>query len=175
VFESPIKIGVPEEDGNIIKPVEVHKREFAKRSFIISREDVREHGMTPGCRGCLKADAGQKAVNHTPGCRKRYLDLFAESDPVKLQRITEEFIRDREGEQQHVNVQAEVGGADDLRNVIEEDDVMAGDGGGGGSSAADVNDDIVIGDQEVLEPDAVNGGGDATVLAINASGHQGHH
>ena len=75
--DPPIKIGVPEEDGRIIRPVEASKREFAKRGFTISREHVREHGATEGCRGCLNADSGNPvARNHNPGCRDRFLKIF---------------------------------------------------------------------------------------------------
>ena len=95
--EPPICVRVPGEDNEILQPVEGVKREFAKRSFKISHEHVKKHGLSEGCRGCLNADAGATAVNHTPKCRERFIKIFSEHDSDELVKIREKFLKDREG------------------------------------------------------------------------------
>jgi len=72
-------------------------------------EHVREHGLTPGCRGCLNADSGNPiAKNHTQACRERFLKIYEEKHPEKFFKITEKFLRAREGEEERVRAAPEV-------------------------------------------------------------------
>ena len=93
-LEPPIKVGVPEEDSALLKPVEAQKRELVKRDFRINRSMVKDYGLTEGCRGCLNADSGNPiALNHSARCRQRLFDIIGDKHPEQLEKITEKWRR----------------------------------------------------------------------------------
>ena len=53
------------------EPMEGMDRPVIKRRFKIKKDDVRTHGMTPGCKGCIALNRGAQAVNHSETCRTR--------------------------------------------------------------------------------------------------------
>ena len=69
----PIRIqepkGIPAAEGPQ-KMSEGEKRIGARRVYM-SREDFVKYGYTPGCRGCLHAQAGLPYRGHTESCRSR--------------------------------------------------------------------------------------------------------
>ncbi len=95
--EVPIKIGIPEEDKVIIEPAVNQEKAVIKRDFKISRDDVTRYGLTPGCKGCLAADARDPvARNHTVNCRNRMLKEISEHDQEKLIKITDKFLKEED-------------------------------------------------------------------------------
>ena len=73
-----------------------------KRRFKITKEDVRTHGMTPGCRGCIALNRVGQAVNHSDTCRERVnKELEAEGD----ERVTR--AKDRREDEQTEALMAE--------------------------------------------------------------------
>ena len=102
-LEPPIKVGVQEENRALLKPVEAQKRELVKRDFRINRSMVKDYGLTEGCRGCLNADSGNPiALNHSARCRQRFFDIIGDKHPEQLEKITEKWLKDNEGQQENV-------------------------------------------------------------------------
>jgi len=81
----------------IIGQNEAAPREFKRRQFPIRKEDVLEHGITPGCYGCRSAILGQDPGKHKQQCRDRFEKVFIETGDVRLIRQLERF-QDEEGE-----------------------------------------------------------------------------
>ena len=91
-IEVPINVRVPDEDQVIMPQTLSQEKDIVRRDFRIYKSDVKDYGLTPGCRGCLAADAGSLvARNHTPECRKRFMTIF-EKNPEQMQEITEQYI-----------------------------------------------------------------------------------
>ena len=65
------------------KPPET--KEFLRGRIRITRDDVRDAGMTPGCEGCVAANRGITSRPHNEECRRR----SEENMSKKQDRITE--------------------------------------------------------------------------------------
>ena len=67
--ELRIKIEVPESGVKDLKPgTVVQDRAKIGRGFHIMKEDVLQHGMTPGCKGCAAANSDGRPLNHSESC-----------------------------------------------------------------------------------------------------------
>ena len=51
------------------KPPE--QKEFCRRRIRITRDDVKQAGMTPGCEGCVAVNRGMASRPHNEECRMR--------------------------------------------------------------------------------------------------------
>ena len=92
-IEVPIALRIPEEDKIVIPPTLTQEKDIIRRDFRIYKQDVKDHGLTPGCRGCLAADSNSSiARNHTIDCRNRFMRIF-ENNPERMMKITEQYLR----------------------------------------------------------------------------------
>ena len=148
-IEVPISVQVPEEDAIIIPQTLSQEREISRRDFRIYKQDVKDHGLTPGCRGCLAADSnGAIARNHTPECRSRFMKIFEEI-PERFEKITEQYLRKHQGEPEK-QVTSPVTVVDKEEDLPEDEDANMEELGAGargsddaqGSRHAADNDDI---------------------------------
>ena len=90
-IEAPIAVRIPEEDKIGIPQTLTQEKDIISRDFKIYRQDVKDHGLTPGCRGCLAPDSNRSiSRNHTVQCRSRFMKIF-ESDPERMMKITEQY------------------------------------------------------------------------------------
>ena len=85
-------MNTPDEDNVIVPPAETKEKISIARDFKIFRKDVKDFGMSEGCKGCLAADSGDPiARNHDPTCRKRMLTEIEKTDPGRITRILEKM------------------------------------------------------------------------------------
>ena len=148
-IEVPISVQVPDEDTKIIPQTLSQEREISRRDFRIYRDDVKKHGLTPGCRGCLAADSNSSiAGNHTAECRSRFMKLF-EQDPVRFEKITEQYLRKHQGEPER-QVTSPVTVVSKVEDLPEDEDANMEESGTGARGSGDAqrsshaaeNDDI---------------------------------
>ena len=70
------------EDAQLTEKNRAYPKVVAPKGFRIERADVKAYGPSIGCGGCRNAISGFGSVNHTPKCRKRFMDMYRESrDP----------------------------------------------------------------------------------------------
>ena len=76
-LKSCIKDG--NENSDLLERPRTRTVETIPRGFRIEREDVRYHGITPNCQGCVRAMGldGRKSRNHKASCRARFLKIFS--------------------------------------------------------------------------------------------------
>ena len=122
------------EDGKVIK-----------RAFWITREDVRKHGITEGCRGCERAITGGMAANHTERCRSRFEEVFTRDGDPRLLRQAERFGYGKEDETTEQAASSSAGSRD-VEVLKQEDEEMDSDSG---------------------EPDDDMDGGDAMLFSLS--------
>ena len=68
-----------------------HGRERQRVS--ITREHVRQMGVTVGCRGCKAVNLGLRAENHSEVCRRRFEASMRASGDPKLARAEQRLKR----------------------------------------------------------------------------------
>ena len=92
-IEVPINVRIPEEDKIVIPQTLTQEKDIIRRDFRIYKQDVTDHGLTPGCRGCLAADSNSGiSRHHTVECRSRFMRIF-ESNPERMMKITEQYLK----------------------------------------------------------------------------------
>ena len=100
----PVAIKMREDEAEIEK--QVPGREAVPRNFYISAKDLKEHGFSAKCPGCLSILRGKIRQAHSAACRKRFESLLADSDKVKRadHKITDRLAKllEREDEQQKI-------------------------------------------------------------------------
>jgi len=92
------RVRLPETPNEFIEPARTREVESVPRRHWITREDVREFGMTPGCPGCRNANAGGRAVKHTETCRERMRRELEQREDPRLHREAERVLRRHERE-----------------------------------------------------------------------------
>ena len=93
--EVPISVSVPDEDKVVLPAAENSEKVIVTRDFKIYRSDVKDFGLTPGCKGCLAADAGHPvAKNHSAECRSRMLNEISNKHPQRLIKMSERFLKE---------------------------------------------------------------------------------
>ena len=119
--EVPINVRVPDEDQVIIPQTLSQEKDMVRRDFRIYKQDVKDYGLTPGCRGCLAADAGSLVSrNHTPECRQRFMREF-EKNPERMLKITEQYLKKQDqDERQGITSAQVIGKAEDLPDKDED-------------------------------------------------------
>ena len=71
---------------NVTKPKDMQEHRRERQRVSITREHVRQMGVTVGCRGCRAVIQGLRAENHSEVCRRRFeANMRATGDP-KLSR-----------------------------------------------------------------------------------------
>ena len=62
-------------------PVPVAGGKYVPRKARITKEDLLQHGYTPGCPGCIAAqgDGSRQFRKHTDECRRRMTELLPEA------------------------------------------------------------------------------------------------
>ena len=97
--EPPIQIRV--HDADILKPVDVEKKEYAKRGLMIHSQHVAQHGIPLRSRGCLDPDPGHPtAGNHRLACIGWFLTISKNTSwRAGETKFTRRFLRDRDGEE----------------------------------------------------------------------------
>ena len=68
--------------GKIVPPVYVNfdPPEAQTRNFRIGKDDVHEHGATPGCAGCRAVINRTDTRNHSKTCRERFEKILSDSE-----------------------------------------------------------------------------------------------
>ena len=66
-IELTANMGAEKGPREIIPRDEPIDQDTVMRRFRITKEEVRSHGITPGCKGCAKALGNGTAVNHSDG------------------------------------------------------------------------------------------------------------
>ncbi len=64
-------VNLPRDETEIRRTEAGVEKEVVRRRLKIAKEDVKEFGMTAGCRGCVAVNRGGQAVNHSEICRSR--------------------------------------------------------------------------------------------------------
>ena len=94
-IDVPINVAIPDEDKVVIPAAENTEKVMVRRVFKIFRTDVAEYGLTPGCKGCLAADAGHPvAKNHSAECRSRMLTEISNKNPNRIARLGEKYFEE---------------------------------------------------------------------------------
>ena len=61
-------------------------KEFYRRIIRITRDDVRQAGMTPGCEGCVAANRGIASRPHSEECRMRMEEHMSKRQDKRVER-----------------------------------------------------------------------------------------
>ena len=69
-IELTANIGAEKGPREIIPKDDAVEQDTVMRRFRITKEEVRAHGITPGCKGCARALGTGTSVNHSDRCRK---------------------------------------------------------------------------------------------------------
>ena len=59
------------EFGSKMEHKEGQQQPFVVRAVKFLEEDTKKYGMSPGCAGCIAANRGTTAENHSDSCRIR--------------------------------------------------------------------------------------------------------
>jgi len=77
----PVAVKMKEDEVDEEKKFE--SREPVPRNFYIRAEDLKEHGFSAGCQGCLSILRGTTRQGHSRACRKRFEEILKGSEKVK--------------------------------------------------------------------------------------------
>ena len=74
------------------------EKEVVRRRLTIVKEDVKEFGMTAGCRGCIAVNRGGQAVHHSGTCRERIVEELVKKGDSRVDRREKERREDESAE-----------------------------------------------------------------------------
>ena len=83
-------------------------RDSNPRGIHITKEDIKRYGVTPGCRGCIAANRGEKPRTHIERCRARVEGKVMEDDPDRYHRVLERMSRE--------NIESNTSASNETRN-----------------------------------------------------------
>ena len=58
----------------------------------INKNNIREFGMTAGWRGCISANRGGTAVNHSEECRKRMEEALSKKGDKRMEKCNQRLV-----------------------------------------------------------------------------------
>ena len=73
-IEIKSSVNLPRDESEIKKTESGIEKNIVKRRLQITQEDVKQLGMTPGCRGCIAVNRWSQAVIHSEDWRKRVIE-----------------------------------------------------------------------------------------------------
>lgn len=122
-LEIKSKVIMHEDDEKIIPGNVGEQNEIERIRFYIKKEDVKEFGITPGCPGCLAANAGaDEAQNHIEGCRKRFKEELTRRGGKIGARIAEDFLKHQEEDREEEKTNASE--KDDLKENSKDEEML---------------------------------------------------
>ena len=111
------------------------------RRFRITKEEVRVHGITPGCKGCARALGTGTSVNHSDRCRKWLEEKFIQdADPRILRQAERMYIPQEESSSSSSSRPQQEPAPGTIPTKTEEDDTMHHEEMDDGSSQAGIED-----------------------------------
>ncbi len=90
-IEIKSSVNLPKDESEIKKTEIGVEKEIVRRRLKLTKEDVREFGMTAGCRGCAAVNRGGQAVNHSEDCRKRIKEELVKKGDSRVSREREKW------------------------------------------------------------------------------------
>jgi hypothetical protein len=90
-IEIKSSVNLPKDESEIKETEAGVEKEIVKRRMKIVKEDIREFGMTAGCKGCIAVNRGGQAVNHSEICRNRIGDELVKRGDARVTREKEKW------------------------------------------------------------------------------------
>ena len=90
------RIELPKVEGDPPKVEEPRPKEYARRRPNITRDDVRDWGLTPGCPGCIAANRNGPPRGHTQACRDRMEGFMATKGDERVERFAKRLAEEVE-------------------------------------------------------------------------------
>ena len=67
-------------------------KEFLRGRIIITKDDVRDVGMTPGYEGCVAANRGITSRPHNEECRRRVEEHMSKKQDRRIERCAKRLV-----------------------------------------------------------------------------------